>query len=241
MSVPGVVEAARGWHRPVTGRALLGVSVGLLLVWVLALVTGVWLFYARWQSVISVVNQPMTLRLRDGTQAVAEVLTPVQAQWPRVAPLRLPVDQMVTVSAQDDVQAQVRVQARLPVRTEVHVQQAVPVKTTMALSVPVVFDWLPRLDVQVPIELSLPVDMHVPVVADIPVSLDVHVTGTLPASLDVPLRAALRVRPALWGTMQSEVVSQTLFAWRAPQSPVPMTIESANLRVPFDLTWLRQR
>jgi hypothetical protein len=230
----------RGWHRPVKPVALLLVSAGVLLVWLALLVVTVWYVYERWEAHVTLRQQAVLLRLPAGMQAQAQVQSPLRTTLNLRPWLHVPIKQELDVALTDHLQAQVQLHAVLPVHTQVVVDQMVLVRTTMALSLKIK-SWLPAVAVEVPVDVLLPVHMVVPIDAQIPVTLDVQVSGALPATIRVPLDAQFDVRPAIKGDITARVLSLTDFKLMAPSEPFPLTIEQADLRVPFNLTLLRQR
>ena len=77
-SVARASSPPRGWHRPVRPRALLVVSAVLLLLWLVLMVGGVMWFYARFESHITVREQPVRVRLPSGLPALAEMSSPLR-------------------------------------------------------------------------------------------------------------------------------------------------------------------
>ncbi len=242
MSTPvtDVVLAPKGWNKPVRPAALLIVGVGVLLVWLVGMAAAFWYFYQYWEALVSLRDQPVALRLPMGMQAMAEVSSPIPSKVNLQPMLRVPIKQTMLAHLDGPVQAHVRLQTTLPVDTSVTVDQTMTVHTTLQLSAPV-HAWLPRIDVTVPVTLVLPVRMTVPVKAQIPVDLDVQARAQLPPSLPIPIDAAFDVRPHIQGQINAHMKSQTMFRLVSPIEPIPVVIEQANLRVPFDLALVKQR
>ncbi|OGB02725.1 MAG: hypothetical protein A3G29_02180 [Burkholderiales bacterium RIFCSPLOWO2_12_FULL_64_99] len=221
-------------------RALLVVSVALLLVWLALMAGGVMWFYARFESHITVREQPVRVRLPSGLPALAEMSSPLRLQLPQALKVNVPVKQSVSLELRDSVQARVQVKTVLPVSTDVPVDHEVLISTVARMHAPV-FRWLPPLDVTVPVQLRLPVHLVVPVRAEVPLDLDVTVSGELRKSVNVPVDTVLALRPQVKGDIVARMQAQTAFRLFGPQEPVPMTIADARLRVPFDLTWFTRR
>ncbi|MDQ5926516.1 hypothetical protein [Aquabacterium sp.] len=233
-------KSPRGWHRPVRPAALIVVGGVLLLVWLMLMAVGVMWFYARFESHITVREQPVLLRLPSGLPALAEISTPLRLQLPQALKVNVPVRQMVPVQLHDSVQAQVQLKSVLPVSADVRVDHEVLVSTVARLHAPV-SRWLPPLDVTVPVQLRLPVHLVVPVRAELPLNLDVTISGELREQLSVPVDTVLALRPQVQGDIVAKMQMQTAFRLFGPQEPVPMTIVDARLRVPFDLAWFTRR
>ena len=239
----GVARASsppRGWHRPVRPRALLVVSAVLLLLWLVLMVGGVMWFYARFESHITVREQPVRVRLPSGLPALAEMSSPLTLQLPQALKVNVPVKQMVPMRLHDSVHARVQLKTVLPVSTDVRVDHEVLISTVARLHAPV-YRWLPPLDVTVPVQLRLPVHLVVPVRADVPLDLDMAISGELRESVNVPVDTVLTLRPEVKGDIVAQMRTQTAFRLFGPQEPVPMTIVDARLRVPFDLAWVTRR
>lgn len=230
----------RGWHRPVRPGALLGVAVGLLVLWLGLMAGGVMWFYAHFESHITVREQAVRLRLPSGLPALAEVSSPLTLQVPSTLRVQVPVRQEVPVALQDSVHARVRLVTTLPVSTEVLMAHEVEVKTVAQLHAPV-YRWLPALDVAVPVQIRLPVRLKVPVHTVVPLDLDVAVSGELHETVRVPVDTVMTLRPQVRGDIVAQMQSQTAFRLFGPQEPVPMTITDTRLRLPFDLAWITTR
>lgn len=215
-------------------RALWAVATMLLLSWLVLMVAGVWFFYQRFESHITVREQPMTVRLPPGLPALAEVSLPVRLRLPPLSPIEVPVRQTVAAELRDSVQARVQMNTVLPVNATVQVDHDVAVHTTARVNVPV-HAWLPRLDVRVPLTITLPVHLAVPVRANVPLDLDMQITGELRERIQVPLATTFRVRPQVQGEILAHLQDQTALHLVGPQRPVPMTIVHTRLKVPFDL------
>lgn len=229
----------RGWNRPVKPGALVLVGGSVLVLWLLAMAASIWYFYAHWEARLTMHDQAVRLRLPEGMQALAEVSSPLHSRLDMQPLVQVPIRQTMPAQIVDQLQAQVKLHTTIPVDTSVTVAQMVQVKTTLNLSVSV-FSWLPRVPVTLPVTLDLPLNMVVPLKADIPVDLDLAVSGNLPSVLHIPIDATFAVRPRIKGAIEARMVSQTAFSL-LPLAPFPLVIEHANLRVPFDLTLLKQR
>lgn len=221
-------------------RALLVVSVALLLVWLALMAGGVMWFYARFESHITVREQPVRVRLPSGLPALAEMSSPLRLQLPQALKVNVPVKQSVSLQLRDSVQARVQVKTVLPVSTDVRVDHEVLISTVARMHAPV-FRWLPPLAVTVPVQLRMPVHLVVPVRAEVPLDLDMAISGKLQEQLSVPVDTVLALRPQVQGDIVARMQAQTAFRLFGPQEPVPMTIADARLRVPFDLTWFTRR
>lgn len=232
--------APRGWHRPVRPVALVLVGGTVLLVWLTLMMASVWYFYAHWEARMTMRNQAVRLRLPEGMQAVAAVHSPLRSRIDMQPLVRVPIHQVMPARISDQLQARVQLRSAIPIDTSVTVDHLVQVKTTVDLSVSV-FSWLPRVPVSLPVTVDLPVRMVVPIKKDIPIDLDLTVSGNLPPQLNIPIDAMFAVRPRIKGDIEARMVSETAFKLVTPLTPFPLTIEQANLRVPFDLTFLRQR
>lgn len=238
--LPLLPSAPRGWHRPVRPVALLVVGVLLLLIWLVLITGAVWYFYARWEARVTLHDQKLTLLLPAGMPAMAEVTSPIRSKLDFTPQLHLPIKQNLTAKFDDHVQVRAQVHTMLAVDTSVNVDQVVPVRTVLNVDVPV-HAWLPRMKLAVPVTLSLPVHMVVPVKSQVPVDLDVVVSGDLPKSINVPLDATLDLSPHVKGAINARMSALTEFRLVAPVPPVELSIEHADLRVPFNLTFLSRR
>jgi hypothetical protein len=220
--------------------ALVVVGGAVLLTWLVLMVASVWYFYEHWQAQLSMRNQAVRLRLPPGMVAMAEVDAPLRTHLSLQPLVRVPVRQTVSAQLSDQLQAQVRLDTVLPVDTSVTVDQIVPVRTTLSLSLKL-RAWLPAIPVTVPVTLDLPVHMTVPVKAEVPVKLDIVASGTLPPALDIPIDAVFALRPRIDSDIQAKLLSQTAFQLVAPIAPFDVSIARADLSVPFNLTFVRQR
>lgn len=224
-----------GWNRPVRPGALLAVGATVLLVWLVSVSLGTWLFYEMVEARFTLRDQPLSLQLPAGMKAVAQVSTPVRTHVdfrPRVA---LRIDQPVRVHVTDSLMAHASINTTFPVDTTVEVDTVVPVKTTLDMSVSLK-SWLPRVPVRVPVTLDLPVRMTVPIRADVPVALDLDVVGELPRTLVVPVRGNFVLHPHVKGDVDVRMNAMTLFSLTEPLAPFGVRIAHAAVRVPFNLT-----
>lgn len=223
--------------RPV---ALMLVGGAVLLLWLVLMSLSVWYFYEFWEARMTMHNQAVRLRLPAGMVSMAEVTSPVRSRLDMQPLVRMPIKQTMPAQISDHLQAQVQLQTMLPVDTSVAVDKVVPVTTTLNLSVSL-RSWLPSIPVTLPITLDLPLRMTVPIKTELPVKLDLAVSGELPPVIQVPIDATFMLRPRIKGAIEARMVSQTAFSLMSPVAPFPMTIERTDLRVPFDLTFLKQR
>lgn len=230
----------RGWNKPVRPVALLLVGGAVLLIWLVWIAVAVWSFYEHWQVAIDLRQQPVTLRLPSGMEAMAQIVSPVRTHVDLQPRLRIPIQQVVPVQLPHEVQAQVHVKAVLPLETTVVVDQVLPIRTTVSTSVSLL-SWLPRLPLTIPVHVDMPVHMAVPVKVDVPVDLDVSAKGELPPVQRVPVRATFDVHPHVVFDVTPHVLSQTAFTLTGQMDPIPLRIEEARLHVPFNLTLLNQR
>lgn len=228
----------RGWHRPVQPLALFAVGSVLLLIWLVVMTTSVWYFYEHWEARLTLLDQAVSLRLPAGMQAVAEITSPVRTKLNIQPLLHVPVKQHVMAEITDPLATTVRIDTTLPVDTSVTVDQVVPIKTVLNLSVRLK-SWLPSIPVSMPVTLNVPVHLTVPIKASVPVALDLQVTGDLPKHLDIPIDAVFDVRPQVKGDIEVRLNRLTSFTLLGPVEPIPVTIERANVRVPFNLTLLK--
>lgn len=232
--------APRGWNRPVRPLALVLVGGGVLLVWLVLMAVSVWYFYEHWEARVALRDQRLALRLPDGMSAVAMVTSPLRSRL-NVQPLvHIPIKQTLTATLPDQLEAHVQLHTVLPVDTSVTINQLVPIQTTLKVDVPL-RSWLPRINVTLPLAFNLPVHLVVPVKAQVPVDLDMLISGDLPPTLSIPLDATFAVRPHIKGELRAHMQSEAVFHLVAPLAPFEMSIAQAFLRVPFDLTFLKQR
>ncbi len=230
----------RGWHRPVRPVALLLVSGGLLLVWVALVAWAIWYVYGHWESRVHLQRQALLLRLPEGTAAVAEMMTPISTRVQAQPEVRVPLKQTIEAHLTEPLVAQLRVRTTVPVDTVLEVQHQVPVRTTLQAQVDL-GRWLPTLDVVVPVALTVPVRLSVPVRAQVPLDLELVVSGELRQAVPLALDQTLVLRPRLDAPLQAQLTRQTRFALHGETAPIPLELLDARLRVPFDLTFLRQR
>jgi hypothetical protein len=230
----------RGWNRPVRPVALLVVGGAVLLLWLVLMTTSVWWFYEHWEARLTLRNQQVSLRLPAGMPAMAEVTSPLRSRLNLRPRIEVPVHQTVSAELPDHLQAHVQVHTTLAIDTSVSVDQVVPVSTTLNLAVPL-RSWLPRINVTLPLTLNLPVHMVVPVKAQVPVDLDMVVSGDLPPRLSVPIDTVFKLRPEVKGAIEARMVALTEFRLVSPVEPFDLSIEQADLHVPFNLTFFRQR
>lgn len=229
-----LIDAPRGWHRPVRPGQLLWVALVLLVLWLGLMIGGVMWFYAHFESQLMLREQAMRLRLPSGLPSLASVSSPLALKVPHGIPMNVPVRQEIPVNLHDSVHARVRLVTTLPVSTEVLVAHEVEVKTIARLHAPV-HRWLPALDVTVPLQIRLPVRLKVPVHTTVPIDLDMAVSGELDEALRVPVDTVVALRPQVLGHIEAQMQSHTAFRLFGPQEPVPMTIIDTRLRLPFDL------
>ncbi|WP_290868115.1 hypothetical protein [Aquabacterium sp.] len=230
----------KGWHRPISRAQLLGVSLVVLGLWLLAMVAGGWAFWQHWETRLLLRHQPLSLTLPEGLLARAEVVAPLRTPIDIRPRIPVTVDQVLDVRLQDSLTARVQLQASLPVDTVVAVRQVVPVQTEVSL--PFRFDgllsWLPAFTVKVPVAMSLPIDMAVPVKTQVPVALDMVVSGQWPDHLPVPLKAQMVVRPRVRAEVSAQLVQQVNFALLGPVQPVDLLITQLDLGLPLrSLGW----
>jgi hypothetical protein len=231
------VPAPRGWHRPVTRRMLLLVSLLTALLW-LALVAAGFLYVRReWVSVLDMRDQPARLRLPEGLAAQAEVSMPVHTRVESVQRLQLPLNQVVRVQVQNNLKAHAVVDTVVPVNTVVHFEGDIPVDTTVVSEVPVV-SWWPSFPVAIPVKVVVPVKVAVPVSVRIPLALAIDVAGELSGPLRVPVKTVLATEVALGANVRAHVSSRTDFSLLSPVEPFGVDISHARLQVPMtDFGW----
>lgn len=229
-----------GWNRPIKPVALIVVGGAVLLIWLVLMSVSVWYFYEHWEARLTLLNQPVQLRLPEGMEAMAEVSSPLQTRIDMRPVVRIPIKQTMSVQMPDSLNAMAHLKTTLPVDTSVTVDQMVPVKTTLYMQV-ALRSWLPSMPVAVPVTLNVPLKMTVPVKAEVPVDMDVAISGELPPSLNIPIDTVFTVQPHVKGVVTAHMRSQTAFKLLAPIEPFPLTIDRADLSVPFNLTFLKQR
>lgn len=229
-----------GWNRPIKPVALIVVGGAVLLIWLVLMSISVWYFYEHWEARLTLLKQPVQLRLPEGMVAMAEVSSPLQTRIDMRPVVRIPIKQTMSVQMPDHLNAMAHIKTTLPVDTSVTVEQLVPVKTTLNMQV-ALRSWLPSMAVSVPVTLNVPLKMTVPVKTDVPVDLDVAISGELPPSLHIPIDTVFTVQPHVKGVVTAHMSSQTAFSLLSPIEPFPLTIDRASLSVPFNLTFLKQR
>ena len=238
-----VGEAAtipRGWNRPIKPLALIVVGGAVLLIWLVLMAVSVWYFYEHWEARLTLSQQAVHLRLPEGMVAMAEVGSPLKTRIDMRPVVKIPVKQTMSVQLPDHLQARASIKTTLPVETTVTVEQMVPVSTTLNMQV-ALRSWLPTMPVSVPVTLQVPLKLTVPVKTEVPVDLDVAISGELPPTLNIPIDTVFAMRPHVKGVVSAHMSSQTAFHLLSPTEPFPLAIERANLSVPFNLTFLKQR
>lgn len=230
----------RGWHKPVKPVALVLLVGGVLLAWLLIMAAAIWYFYGHWQAQVTMVDQPVRLRLPQGLTAMAEFDTPLRTKLNLQPVVQVPIKQTLAVQLPDQLQAHVQIDTVLPVDTSVTIDHVVPVNTTLETSIKL-RSWLPAIPVSLPVTLALPVHLTVPVKADVPVKLDINASANVPPSLPVTVDEVFTVKPHIVADVRARIVSQMVFSLLTPMAPFDMRITHAELGVPFDLTFLRQR
>lgn len=240
MSARSRMLPARGWNRPVRPAALVLVAIGLLVVWVGLVAWGIWYGYGHWESRVVLRQQPLSLRLPAGTQALADVHTPLDTRIRLQPVLRVPLRQTVEAEVNDSFVAQLDLAATLPVDVVVEIRHDLPVRTQLEARVDL-GRFLPTLNVRLPVQFTVPVQLKVPVRADVPVRLDGVVSGQLAQRLSLPVDETLVVRPRIDHRLAGRMTHQTAFSLVGETAPLPLVIEEARLRLPFDLAFVRQR
>lgn len=234
-----MTSVATAWHRPVRWQALMVVAGGLLVVWVALVAGAIWYLYGHWESRVHLQHQSLLLRLPAGMVARAEITTPITTRLTARPVVKVPLHQTVQAEVSDQFLARSSVRTSVPIDTVVRVQHQVPVRTTLQARVDL-GRLLPTLDISVPVSLVVPVDLAVPVKATVPVALELLASGQFKAPVSLPLHQTLTLRPVLDAPLQARFTRQTNFALGPALPPVSMHIVDAQLRVPFDLTFLRQ-
>lgn len=229
-----------GWNRPIKPVALIVVGGAVLLIWLALMAISVWYFYEHWEARLTLSQQAVRLRLPEGMVAVAEVGSALKTRIDMRPLVNIPVKQTMTVQLPDHLQARAHLKTTLPVDTSVTVTQMVPVSTTLNMQV-ALRSWLPAMSVSVPVTLQVPLNLTVPVKTEVPVDMDVVVRGELPPALNIPIDTVFAMRPHVKGVVSAHMRSQTAFKLLAPIEPFPLSIERADLSVPFNLTFLKQR
>lgn len=200
--------------------------------WALALTALLWLAliaFALWwllsHGLLSTAlrEQAVRLRLPEGLQAQAQVLSPVHADVKVLQHLRVPIAQTVSVSLPQALQAQAQVQTSLPIDTVIRVRQDVPVSATVHARVPVV-RWLPAMAVEVPLAFVVPVDLAVPVRVTVPLNLAMDVQVQVPHALPVPIRTALDLRLPVNERLRVDVLRHAGFQWVGQPAPLKLGI-----------------
>jgi hypothetical protein len=232
--------APRGWHRPVSLKSLFWVGAGVLGAWLGLILGAAWFVYTQLDARMALREQTVGLRLPPGLRASAVVSHPLRSEISLRPSIDVHVKQRLSARVDDTLLARATLEATLPVRTVVKVDQVVPVRTVLRMQVPVV-SWLPAFDVDLPITLNLPVQAEVPLQADVPVKFEALVSGQLTGPVDVPVDQVFRLRPQVRGAIEAEVKGEMDFVVHDAIPPLLMTIEQADLLVPFDVPRIRQR
>jgi hypothetical protein len=228
-------SASPWWRRPVGLRGLLWVGFGLALLWSAAMAVAVWSFYRNWQVEIALRHQPVMLRLPFGLRSVAEVDEPMSVPLHARPAFTLNLNQTIQATLNQPLLARVKLQTELPISTTVSVQQDIPVQTVLHMQVPL-RSWLPPVAVDLPVKITVPVRWQVPVQARVPVKLDVLVSGQIRQTLNVPVQASWKLRPHIDTRLHAQVVGQTAFVLKDGIPALPVEIEQADLRLPFNLS-----
>ena len=229
-----------GWNRPIRPLALIVVGGAVLVIWLVSMAASVWYFYEHWEARLTLINQPVRLRLPAGMLAKAEVSSPLKTRIDMRPLVRIPIKQTMSVQMPDELHAMAHVKTTLPVDTSVSVEQLVPVTTTLHMQI-ALRSWLPSMAVSVPVTINVPIKLTVPVKAEVPVDMDVAIRGKLPPTLNIPIDTVFSVQPHVQGVVSAHMSSQTTFSLLSPVEPFPLTLERASLSVPFNLTFLKQR
>lgn len=242
-NAPSTLSAApapRGWHRPVTRRALLLVSLLTALLWLALVVVGFLHVRREWVTVLEMRQQPVQLRLPSGLAASAEVAEPVSTRLEATQHLKLPLNQEVRVQVQNNLKAHAVVDTVVPVHTVVNFEGDIPVDTTVNAEVPVV-SWWPSFTVTIPVKVVVPVKVSVPVSAQVPLALALDVAGELSGPLRVPVKTVIDTQVALRANVRAHVSSRTDFSLLAPVEPFAVDIRHARLQLPMaDFGWTLQ-
>ena len=212
----------------------------VLLLWLALMLLAFWFVYTQLDARMELREQPVTLRLPAGLQARALVQQPVITHVDLRPRVSVPVRQRLQAQVEDALLTRTALAAVVQVDTVVQVDQVVPVKTELTMQVPLV-GWLPTFDVTLPVTLNLPFKAEVPVRAQVPVRFDAVVSGELRAPIEVPLDTVFRLRPEIHEVVRAQVQGQMDFVVQQALPPMPLIIERANLRVPFDVPSVHQR
>ncbi len=222
------------WRRPVGLRALLWVVGVLTLVWTSLMAAGVWIFYEHWQVQVALRDQPLALRLPAGLKAQATVDEAVSVPLKVRPEVRLHLDQTMSAQVDQDILARVGLRSVLPIDTVVPVKMSVPIQTVLHMRV-TVREGLPPVDVELPVSLTVPVDWQVPVKARVPLDMTVLVSGHLRHGFQVPVEGDWLLRPRIDTTLHTQLQGQTTFILQSEVKGMPVRIERADLKLPFDL------
>lgn len=208
--------------------------------WLALMLGAAWFVYTQLDARMALREQAVGLRLPPGLRATAEVSHPLRSDVSLKPSITVHVKQRLHARVDDTLLTRATLEANLPVRTVVKVDQVVPVRTVLRMQVPVV-SWLPAFDVDLPITLNLPVQAEVPLHADVPVRLEALVSGQLTGPVEAPVDQVFRLRPEVRGAIEAEVQGKMDFVVHDAIPPLLMTLEQANLLVPFDVPRIRQR
>ncbi|MEY4767350.1 MAG: hypothetical protein RI907_4023 [Pseudomonadota bacterium] len=228
------MQAQAWWRKPVGLRALIWVTATVGALWALAMGAGLWYFYSHWQVAVDVQHQPLDLRLPAGLVARATIDKPVSVPLHVRPEVSLALDQSVRATLDQDLLARVAVHSVLPIDTTVAVRMLVPVQTTLQMKVKV-RESLPAVDVALPVSFQVPVDWQVPVKAKVPVNMSLLVSGQLRHEMTVPLKASWVLHPVIDTQLKAAVQGQTTFALQTDALHLPVMIERARVRLPFNL------
>jgi hypothetical protein len=223
------------WRRPVGLRGLLWVGFGLALLWSATMAVAVWGFYRNWQVEIALRHQPVMLHLPMGMRSVAEVDEPMTVPLRARPAFTLKLNQTMQATLDQPLLARIKLQTELPIATSVSVQQDIPVQTVLHMQVPL-RSWLPPVVVDLPVRITVPVRWQLPVQARVPVKLDVLVSGQIRQTLNVPVQASWQLTPRIDTRLHARVVGQTAFVLKDGIPALPVEIERADLRLPFNLS-----
>jgi hypothetical protein len=128
----------------------------------------------------------------------------------------------------------------LPIDTVVPVKMTVPIQTVLHMRV-TVREGLPPVDVDLPVSLTVPVDWQVPVKARVPLDMTVLVSGHLRHGFQVPVEGDWLLRPRIDTMLNTQLQGQTTFILQSEVKGMPVRIERADLKLPFDLRILPAR
>ena len=224
---------------PVTWKALILTSLLLLTLMTALAGAAAWWAFGHMAARVVLRDQPADIRLPESLAVKAAVSKAIHVRVHQVLPVRVPIDQVLSIPMPDAIEVKVHLETSVPIALDIPVEHTLQVDQsfdldttvrTRVLGIPINLPIKGRipLKAQVPIKLVVPVRQTLPVVLDVPAT--VRLSEPLRARVQTVIEARIPIRESLQLPI-TEPVNATL---SFPQQRVQASLQRMDITLPFD-------